>query len=205
MLLALLAPSLSSARHRGRLTSCAANLRALFAATEQYRSANAGLLPLCDSPTVIMGSCTPARVRAPFEAIAPYLDVPLPPFSEDNTAMRWPPRKTEVSIAAIERRAPFACPADNVYSPRLGFGYDFVASAEMLNMLTNAGMRQGQLDVSRRLDGQDRYGGRVAVWGDLHIDAHAPVAPAALMGRQVICSDGGVVWSGAERRYSVVP
>lgn len=198
ILIAISITAISRSRSAALAVACSANLRSLHTATMLYMDGRGrGRFPACDSPTVINGTFTFERVRAPFEAIEDELGLSLSPVV-DPPALSWPPYRSPQPQNTPVRRSVLACPDDEIYGPLWGVSYEFVPSQFMLNMLT------GAVDPSRVLPESLRYErqeGPTVVWLDLHIDAH-PNAPAGLFGGLGVLYDGSVGWYGGERRYA---
>lgn len=102
VLLGVLVPVLASARGSARRVVCQSNLRQIHPPIMAYRDTHRGLLP----PAYDLFSVQPGWL-APLDALAPYLDAPLPRLD-----------RGEVVISA-----PWLCPADDVTGPYDGLSY----------------------------------------------------------------------------------
>lgn len=165
-----------------------------------------GLLPVCDSPMVINGNCTEARIRQLLLAISEFLDAPVPdaagyteplPVWSDSDSFPEP-------RADVKSGAPYTCPADLLYAPRVGISYDFAPSQLMLDMLTRRASEALAREESLRQEGVTRYGPPGPLWQDLNMDAHRSVAPAGILGCIGSYGNGKVDWVGYLRSYSTV-
>lgn len=101
VLLGVLVPALARARATARRAACAGNLRTLHQAVEQYRAGFDELFPYADGATDLA-----TRRYAPFDALAPWVDAPMPTLRDDGTVLS---------------QAPFRCPGDRVPDPAVGF------------------------------------------------------------------------------------
>lgn len=180
IMLAILIPSLAGARHAARRTKCSANLRTLGAALQMYTDwENKGIFP------VVSFSWQPpdaARAREPFVVIAPYLDTPLPqPASSGQPASD----------------APFVCPADQLYSRTLGFGYEFFPARFMHDSL--AGKVDPYLARKVTLEYEMQTNPYMdLVWTDLNKESH-PNAPAGYEGCNALYYTQRIDWTYVKR------
>lgn len=103
VLLAILVPALSGAREAARSVACGVNLRTLGESVAAYRSRSRGELPFASDFVAVRYGWI-----APLDALAPYLDAPLPSVD----------RNGEMSA-----EAPWRCPSDDVMVNEQGCSY----------------------------------------------------------------------------------
>lgn len=204
VLLTIAGSSLIGVRASQRKIQCSVNLRSLKDAAMQYAAHNArGLLPACNSPMVIRGTCTEDRIRAPILAVSDYLDSPVPtrvgysqPLPWWNDGDSFPPPMASTSLPS-----PFACPSDNLYAPRIGISYDFAPSQQMLDMVRQTATAALVLEESSHQWGSGRFGAPGPLWEDLNMDAHRAAAPPGVLGCVGSYANGKIDWVGYRRFY----
>jgi prepilin-type N-terminal cleavage/methylation domain-containing protein len=166
VLISLLSPALRCARESVRRTACAAELRQFGLAISMYRDAGQGLLPFADRLVSL-----PDGNRAPLDAIAEYLDTPVPVF--------------ESGSGPLEVGAPFRCPSDREYAPLCGFSYTYVPFTFM--QVTNGSQPQR---VVTQMYERDPANPVLRDSGPLH--GREPVG-GVFPGRNVLRFDGAVI------------
>lgn len=107
VLLAITLPALWGARESAKRVACATNLHSFKAAFRMYADDHRGLLPYADIEVSVADEWL-----APLDALARYLDVPLP--TVDLDALR------------VLTHAPFLCPGDARHGPYYGFSYYYL-------------------------------------------------------------------------------
>lgn len=179
MLLSMVLPSLAMTRLTMQRTQCSANMRTLSLATFMYMdSEGRGLFPGVDTPTGRLTNRSPASVREPFDAIAPYLNAPVP---------------TPKSAGLLRPSPPFRCPADAVWAQAVGFSYMFWPA-----LFTQVDSSEGWVDpakvrpVTQAYERGDQY--YDVFWSDLGLSTHARIAPSGLSGCNACRFDGAVTW-----------
>jgi len=203
VVLAMLGSALGTARSAARRTVCAVNLRSLRDALVMYcQDENRGRLPLVDSPTVVNGSMTETRIRAPYEAIRGALGVDLPAPRGLIGALpmvgsaweRLPALPQPEGVAG----SPLVCPDDLAFAPRLGLSYDLRVSGLWHDPVTDRADRRQWAMVSRWCDDQQFS---MPLWADLNFGAHDRIAPPQWFGCQASFSDGRIDWTASPRRF----
>lgn len=184
LLMSIVVPSLAKTRLTVQRTLCSTNLRSLALATFMYMDGpGRGLLPGTDDPYFRITKMDPSVVRQPFDAIAPFLDVPVP---------------TPESVGTIRPGAPYACPTDKILALSVGFSYMYWPSVLM------EGLDEGRVEprlvrpVTLAYERGDQYFD--VLWSDLDPSTHVGIAPPELSGCNAIQFNGKVVWLRSFRR-----
>ncbi len=186
LLLSLSLPGLTRARQTVQRIMCSSNLRSLELATFMYMDGEGrGLLPGVDDPYARAGNFDSAVVRQPFDAIAPYLDArPLAPSE----------------VGANRPVAPFSCPADALWSQKVGFSYVFWPSLLMVgdDLFTGRVDSTKVQPVTLAYERGDQYYDNL--WADLDSGTHQAIAPPGLSGWNAIHFNGQIAWIRSPRK-----
>ncbi len=158
ILVAVLLPSIKNVRDHAMVVQCDANLRSLATAMEQYTTIdNRGVFPGL-LPAYLERRRPPSRTRvwAVLNTISAYIDSPLPAIG----ALKPP------------RTFPWACPADRLYTPVYGIGYEFFPLRFMVDdAFPPRAVADMARDVTVRYEaGGDKY--LDLLWTDLNETAH---------------------------------